>query len=102
MTPASLVSISNAVEGRGVAGARKNVKNTSSSMQIFLLPMLLSVLSRFKILSCINKLYLHLPNLLGLSMLECYLETKAFSPFLSLKLNQTSDDPIIFAHTHPT
>ena len=34
-------------------------------------------------------------------MLEGYLETEAFSPFLSLKLNQTSDDPIIFAHTHP-
>ena len=46
--------------------------------------------------------YLHLPNILGLLMLECYLETKAFSPFLSLKLNQTSDDPIIFAHTHPS
>ena len=33
-------------------------------------------------------------------MLECCLETKVFSPFLSLKLNQTSDDPIIFPHTH--
>ena len=73
-------------------GGTKNFKNTSSSMQIFLLPMLLSVLRRLYTLSCINKLYLHLPNILGLSMLECYLETKAFSPFLNLKLNQTSDD----------
>ena len=29
-------------------------------------------------------------------MLECYLETKAFSPFLNLKLNQTSDNPTMF------
>ena len=28
--------------------------------------------------------------------------TKAFPLFLSLKLNQTSDDPIMFAHTHPS
>ena len=35
-------------------------------------------------------------------MLECHLETKAFSPFLNLKLNQASDDPIIFAHTLPS
>ena len=28
-------------------------------------------------------------------MLECYQKTKAFSPFLSLKENQTNDDPFI-------
>ena len=85
-----------------MVGGTKKFKNTSSSMQIFLLPMLLSVLKRLLTLSCINKLYLHLPDILGLLMLECHLETKAFSPFLYLKLNQTSDDPIIFAHTLPS
>ena len=69
-----------------MAEGTKYVKNRISSMQIFLLPMLLSVLR----LTCIHKLYLYLPNILGLLMLECYLETKAFSPFLSLKLNQYS------------
>ena len=79
-----------------MVGGTKNFKNTSSSMQIFLFPMLLSVLKWLLTLSCINKLYLHLPNILGLVMLECHLETKAFPPFLNLKLNQASDDPIFF------
>ena len=70
-------------------------------MQIFLLPMLLSVLKWLYTLSCINKLYLHLPNILGLLMLECHLETKAFSLFLNLKLNHTSDDPIILPKHSP-
>ena len=46
VTPASWVSIYKAGGGRGVAGGTKYVKNTSSSMQIFPLPMLLSVLRR--------------------------------------------------------
>ena len=83
-------------------GGTKNFKNTSSSIQIFFVPMLLSVLRRLETLSCMKKLYLHLLNILGLLMLKCYLETKVFFPLLNLKLNHTSDDPIIiiFAHTH--
>ena len=82
-----------------MAGGTKNFMNTSLSMQIFLLPMLLSVLKWLQTLSCGNKLYLHLPNILGLLMLECYLETKVFSLFLSLKLNQTSDQLFLLIHT---
>ena len=32
-------------------------------------------------------------------MLDCYLETKVFSLFLSLKLNQTSDQLFFLMHT---